>query len=91
MTGVFERRIDVASGVLHRHRESAWLFQIEDARLHQSLWLTLSRNAEIRLRLQDSTKVRIVGLGTLAQQIQLRADLRDSSLRERRALKQIWV
>ena len=88
---IFERRIDVARGVMNRHRDSAWLFEIQDVRLRQPPWLTLTRNAEIRIRLQDKTKVRIIGLGTLAQQIELREDLRDAGLRERRALKQIWV
>ena len=78
-------------GVMNRRRDSAWLFEIQDVRLRQPPWLTLTRNAEIRIRLQDKTKVRIIGLGTLAQQIELREDLRDAGLRERRALKQIWV
>jgi membrane protein YdbS with pleckstrin-like domain len=88
---VYQRRIDVASGVLNRHRTSAWLFEMQDVQLRQPPWLTLSRNAEIRIRLQDKSKVRIVGLGALHQQIALREELRDAALRERRALKSVWV
>lgn len=88
---LYQRRIDITRGVLNRHHTSAWLFEIQDVRLRQPPWLTLSRNAEIRIRLQDSTKLRIIGLGTLRQQIRLREELRDAALRERRALKSVWV
>lgn len=88
---IYERRIDIASGVLNRRRTSVWLYEITDIQLRQPAWLTLTGNASVRLRLEDASKASITGFGTQDQQLSLWEELRDAALVERRALKNVWV
>lgn len=88
---VYQRRIDVARGVLNRRRISVWLYEITDVQLRQPVWLTLTGNAEVRLILEDTSKVKITGFGSTKEQLSLWEEIRDAALIERRELKSIWV
>jgi hypothetical protein len=51
----------------------------------------LTGNAEVRLILEDTSKVKITGFGSTKEQLSLWEEIRDAALIERRELKSIWV
>lgn len=88
---IYERRIDLSSGVLNRRRQSVWLYEIKDVELRQPLFMNMTGNAMIRISLDDDSHVNIIGFGPLRDQVRLYEELRDSALKERRAMKNWWV
>jgi len=100
---IYERRIDVATGVLSRRQTSTWLYEIDNVEFEQSPALTLSHNAAVvvylpprpdakpsRLR-KDRSKLRIIGFGRFRHQLALFGEIRDAALIERRAMRNWWV
>jgi hypothetical protein len=88
---VYERRVDLAQGVFNRRRQSVWLYEIKDVELRQPFLMNMTGNAAIRIGLDDNSHVSIVGFGPLKEQVGLYEELRDSALKERRAMKNWWV
>lgn len=88
---VYERRIDVARGILSRRHASVWLFEITEVVLREPWRLTATGNAEVRIMLDDGSPVKITGFGTVREQHLLWRELRDAALAERRAMKHWWV
>jgi hypothetical protein len=88
---VYQRRIDVSEGVLNRKRSSVWLYEITDVQLLQPAWMTITGNAEVRLVLEDMSKVKITGFGPTDKQLSLWGEIRDAAIIERREMKNIWV
>nr|WP_262891525.1 tetratricopeptide repeat protein [Adhaeribacter radiodurans] len=88
---VYERRINLVKGVLSRSRQSAWLFEIKGIELRQPIFLNLTRNAMLRIRLEDSSVMNIIGFGTVGEQERLWEELRNAALVERRVMKRWFV
>lgn len=100
---VYERRIDIRKGVLNRRRFSAWLYEILDVELRQTPFLTLTRNAEVRIYLPpsgqpkrsrfgvDRSILRIIGFGSYKNQVGLWQEVRDAGLRERKIMRKWYL
>ena len=86
----FERRIDLEKGVFNRSTRSVWLYEITDLGFSRRPLDLLASTGRIKI----STKKRpflLVGIGNGRFTKDLWAELRDSVLVERRAMKQVWI
>jgi membrane protein YdbS with pleckstrin-like domain len=90
---IFERRIDIESGILFRKRRSVWIYEVEDTSLSRSLLNLLTGDARLHVKLATTPRSEIVltGLGNHQKMARLWEDLRDASLVERRAMKRWWI
>jgi tetratricopeptide (TPR) repeat protein len=92
---VYERRIDFERGILFQRRNPIWLYDITDLSLTRSPLLILTGTAAIELR-YDTTKKgagseRLVAVRSTARMREFLEQLQENVLRERRAMKKIWI
>jgi uncharacterized membrane protein YdbT with pleckstrin-like domain len=88
---IYQRRIDVADGVFNRRLRSTWVYEIKDIEYQQPFFLLITRNALIRLRLENGSEMKIIGFGTSSDQKRLWEEFTNAALRERRKLRRWWV
>jgi tetratricopeptide (TPR) repeat protein len=95
MYEIYEKRIDIAHGVLHRTRRYMWLFEIEDLIYSQNPANLLTSDAKITIRVQTPDGppriVSITGLGSAHFMRDMFQELKTAALVERRLMKQWWV
>jgi hypothetical protein len=92
---VYERRIDFECGILFQRRNPIWLYDITDLSLTRSPLLILTGTAAVELR-YDTTKKgagseRLVAVRSTARMREFLEQLQENVLRERRAMKKIWI
>lgn len=87
---IFTHRIDITRGILARQSDTVWLYEINDVVFQQPLWLLLTGNARITLR-TDAGPHRIVGFGNASAMRRLWAEIRDTAVSERRAMRRWWI
>ena len=86
----FERRIDIAEGVLFRRFQSVWLYEIIDVEYSRGPLELLMATGRITIQTKGH-QFRLVGLGNGRRMKKLWATLRDTVLFERREMKQVWI
>jgi len=58
---IYERRIDIADGILFRRQRSVWIFRVQDLQYRRNPITLLTRNAAIRLETENG-RVDLLGL-----------------------------
>jgi tetratricopeptide (TPR) repeat protein len=92
---VYERRIDFECGILFQRRNPIWLYDITDLSLTRSPLLILTGTAAIELRYDTAKKgagsERLVAVRSSARMREFLEQIQENVLRERRAMKKIWI
>jgi tetratricopeptide (TPR) repeat protein len=93
---IFERRIDIKSGLLFRKSASVWLYQIEDTWISRSPLNLATGDATLHIRAVVAPGLRPIvhklsGLGNHRRMEKLWIHLRDRAVVERREMKSIWI
>jgi hypothetical protein len=92
---LYEHRIDFERGVLSQVRRPVWLFDITAVSLQRPPILTLTHTA--RIVVEHDTKAgkpsqdKLVAIGGVGDMAALVEKLQGISLRERRAMKKMWI
>lgn len=93
---LYERRLEVKSGILFRTHVSIWLFEITKIDYTRNPMQLLTRNASLRVQ-SDKEEVNLVGLksptqtGSLAFSEALFEELRNAVRDQRGTVKKIWI
>lgn len=93
---IFERRIDIKSGLLFRRSEYVWLYQIEDSWITRSPLNLLTGDSKLHIQTVAAPGTRptvhkLSGLGNHRRMDELWVRLRDKAVVERREMKSIWI
>lgn len=92
---IYERRIDLATGVISRRQNPIWLYDITSIEFRQTPLLTLTFTASIEVNWDASEGTprhqRIIGVAGKEAMRQYAEKLQTGALRERRAMKKMWV
>ncbi len=96
---IYQRRIDLKTGILFRKEISIWLYQIQEVSLKRGPLNILTSDAKVCIRatlMEQLIRAKpgqyvIKGLGNYKQMKQFYQELRDASLVERREMKSVWV
>jgi membrane protein YdbS with pleckstrin-like domain len=92
---VYDRRIDFAAGVLFQRRNPVWLYDITDISMRRSPLLILTGTAAIDIvydtKKQKAGSESIVAAASSSKMRDFLERLQQDWLRERRAMKKIWI
>jgi hypothetical protein len=92
---LYEHRIDFERGVLSQVRKPVWLFDITSVSLHRPPILTLTHTASIIVehdtKAGKPSREKLVAIGGVAEMSAFVEQLQGISLRERRAMKKMWI
>lgn len=92
---LYEHRIDFERGVLSQVRRPVWLFDITSVSLQRPPILTLTRTATIIVehdtKAGKPSREKLVAIGGVAEMSAFVEKLQGISLRERRAMKKMWI
>lgn len=91
---IYERRIDIKTGLFWSKEHSIWTYEIEDTALNRSLPNRITGDATVTIETAMGRKAgyeKITGLGDHIFMKQLWEELRDAALVERRAMKRWWI
>ena len=91
---IYERRIDIKTGVLLRQEHSIWIYEIDETWLTRSPLNLLTGDATVHIQATMTHKTEhweITGLGNHKFMKRLWEELRDAGLVERRAMKRWWI
>lgn len=92
---VYERRIDFGTGIFYQRRNPIWLYDITDISLRRSPLLILTRTAAIDIKYDTSKKKAgsesIVAASSFPRMRDFMENLQERVLRERRAMKKMWI
>jgi tetratricopeptide (TPR) repeat protein len=92
---LYEHRIDFERGVLSQVRRPVWLFDITSVSLHRPPILTLTHTASIIVehdtKAGKPSREKLVAIGGVAEMSAFVEQLQGISLRERRAMKKMWI
>jgi tetratricopeptide (TPR) repeat protein len=93
---IFERRIDIMSGLLFRKTTSVWLYQIEETWITRSPLNLVTGDSTLHVRAVVAPGLRpmlnkVTGLGNYRRMEELWMHLRDRSVVERREMKSVWI
>jgi membrane protein YdbS with pleckstrin-like domain len=92
---VYERRIDFGTGIFYQRRNPIWLYDVTDISLRRSPLLILTRTAAIDIKYDTSKKKAgsesIVAASSSPRMRDFMERLQERVLRERRAMKKMWI
>jgi membrane protein YdbS with pleckstrin-like domain len=92
---LYEHRIDFERGVLSQLRRPVWLFDITSVSLQRPPILTLTHTASIVVehdtKAGKPSREKLVAICGVAEMTAFVEQLQGSSLRERRAMKKMWI
>jgi membrane protein YdbS with pleckstrin-like domain len=90
---VYERRIDFANGVLFQHRHPVWLYDITDISMRRSPLLAGKAAIDVLYETpkKKSSAKSLIAVASSSQMREFMEDLQQSVVRERRAMKKMWI
>jgi uncharacterized membrane protein YdbT with pleckstrin-like domain len=89
---IYERRVDIESGVVKRGINSIWMYEVVDVSYQQPLFLLLTGTAQILLQTERGKKpFRITGVAGPKEMREMWDIFRNATLAQRRDMKGIWV
>jgi tetratricopeptide (TPR) repeat protein len=92
---LYERRLEISKGVLHRQRRYVWLYDVNDLTISRGPMMLLTNTAQITLQYDDSGgrsgQAAIIGWGTAAAMHELYDQLQERVVWERRAMKKQFI
>jgi len=92
---VYEHRIDFEKGVLSQRRRPVWLFDITGVSLRRTPLLTLTGTAQLVVEHDAKegkpSRERMIATGSARAMAEYAESLQGEFLRERRAMKKLWI
>jgi membrane protein YdbS with pleckstrin-like domain len=92
---VYEHRIDFERGILSQRRRPVWLFDITGISLRRTPLLTLTGTAQIVVEYDAKegkpSRERLIATGSTRAMADYAESLQGEFLRERRAMKKLWI
>ena len=88
---IYDRRIDVNKGLFFNKITSLWIYEITDVSYHRGPFQLFTGDATITIKHTGGPPISITGLGNRKFMRKIWDELRDSSLVERRSMKNWWV